>query len=66
LAEGKAEGKAEGMTTLLAEMLCVKFGPLPKWAETRIRSAKPLQAERWGRKLLTANSLEAVIGKRVR
>ncbi|MDX1982843.1 MAG: hypothetical protein SFV51_21415 [Bryobacteraceae bacterium] len=63
-AEGRAEGKAEGMTAILRELLEAKFGPLPKWAADRLRKATPAQAERWARRVLTASTLEAAVGKR--
>lgn len=63
-ASGKAEGKAEGMTAILREQLEIKFGALPRWAQDRLRKATPAQAERWARKMLTASSVEAVLGPR--
>jgi len=64
MAEGKALGKAEGMTTLLREQLSSKFGPLPKWARERLDKATYAQIERWARKILTAQTLEGVLGHR--
>lgn len=63
-AKGKAEGKAEGMATLLAGLLEDKFGPLPKWAEDRLRKASITEAEQWAHRVLSASSLEGVLGKR--
>ena len=64
VAEGKAEGKAEGMASVIHEQLETKFGPLPKWVEDRLRKASTSQLERWAKKILTAASLEGVLGRR--
>lgn len=62
--EGKArveaEGEAAGMSKVLRELLEIKFGPLPKWAQARSRA----QFARWAREVLVADTLEAVIGPR--
>jgi hypothetical protein len=62
--EALAEGKALGKNSLLHEQLETKFGPLPKWAADRMASASPAQVERWAKKVLTAETLEAVLGKK--
>lgn len=61
--EGLAEGKAEGMTIILQDRLETKFGALPKWAGARLTKANPAQLERWAKKILTASSLEGVLGR---
>ena len=58
--EGKAEGKAE----MLQEQLQIKFGPVPKWAAHRLAHASPAQIERWTKKILTADSIEGVLGRK--
>jgi hypothetical protein len=63
-AKGKAEGKAEVLTTLVKDLLEGKFGPLPKWARVRVEQAEPAQLERWARKVLTAGTLDEILGKR--
>jgi predicted transposase YdaD len=63
-AEGKAKGKAEALTAMLTTQLRVKFGPLPKWARLKVKKAEPSQLERWATKVLTAETLDEVIGKR--
>ena len=60
-AEGKAEGKAEGMVVLLRDLLDAKFGKLPKWADERLQKATAVEAERWAKKVLSADTLEGVI-----
>src|SRR5690606_32203871 len=41
LKRGRVEGRLEGSARILQAQLHHKFGPLPEWAETRIRSADP-------------------------
>jgi hypothetical protein len=68
IAEGKivgiAEGRVEGMVTIVREQMEAKFGPLPKWARDRMAKASTAQAERWAKKVLTAGTLEGVLGKK--
>ena len=61
--EAITEGRAEGMSRVLRELIDTKFGPPPKWALDRLAKAKPAQLERWARKVLTAGTLEGVLGK---
>jgi hypothetical protein len=63
-AKGKAEGKAEGMAQILSSQLALRFGPLPAWANTRLSKATSAQLSRWSAKVLTAPSLEGVIGRK--
>ena len=64
LAKGKAEGKAEGALALLSGQLEEKFGSLPSWVVTRLRKASEAQTRRWSRKVLTADTLQAVVGRK--
>lgn len=64
LAEGHAEGRAEGRAEMLREQLRTKFGRLPKWAEGRISRGSAAQVQRWAQKILTAVTLEGVLGKK--
>ena len=59
-----AKGRAEGMVFLLRDLLESKFGKLPKWADERLRKATAAQAERWAKKVLSAGTLEGVLGNR--
>ena len=63
MAEGKAEGKAEGMAILLHDLLTAKFGKLPRWADERLQKATATQAGRWAKKVLSAGTLEDVLGR---
>ena len=59
-----AEGRSQGINEVLQLLLETKFGPLPKWARERMAKSTPAQAERWAKKVLTAETLEAVLGKK--
>ncbi len=49
---------------VLRDLMKTKFRTLPKWAEQKLESATPAQTQRWLRKILTADTLEAVLGKK--
>jgi hypothetical protein len=48
---------------MLRGMLATKFGKLPKWVDERLEEATSVQIERWSIKILTADTLEGVLGK---
>ena len=50
--------------SLLRGQLTSKFGRLPKWVVERLEDATPVQIERWSKKILTAETLEAALGKK--
>ena len=62
--DAKAEGRAEAATGVLRDLVEQKFGPLPVWAATRLKGAKPEQIAVWTRKVLNAGALEGVIGRK--
>ncbi len=62
--EALAKGEAKGRADLLLTLLGAKFGPLPKWARTRVEKAAPVQLEGWATMVLTAETLADVVGKR--
>ncbi len=62
--KGRAEGRVKGMAALVAKLLSEKFGGLPKWARQRVDTAKPNQLDLWATRLLSADTLEDVIGRR--
>jgi hypothetical protein len=65
-AEGKAEGHAEGRTAgqagLLLKQLQLKFGPLPEAVMSRVQTAGIDELDRWGELVLSARSIEDVLG----
>jgi hypothetical protein len=60
-AEGQAEGRAEGSARLLLKLLQLKFGPLPESVIGRVHSAGIEELDRWGERVLSAQSLEDVL-----
>ena len=50
--------------SMLRGQLTTKFGRLPKWVDDRLDAASSVQVERWSKKILTADTLEGVLGKR--
>lgn len=64
--EGRQEGRREGTQSEAARILGLqsrlRFGTLPDWAEARLAQAPLEQLEGWIEAVLTAESLEGVIG----
>ena len=61
-AERNAERGAR--TQLLRDLFTAKFRTLPKWLDEKLESATAAQVQRWLRKILTAETLPDVFGKR--
>jgi predicted transposase YdaD len=59
---GEAKGKATGEANMLVRLLTRRFGPLPQWAETRVRRAQSAQLEAWSDLVLDAPNLTEVLG----
>ena len=62
-ARGEASGAARGAAAMLHDLLETKFGALPAWAGARLETASAGQIQVWSRKVLTAGTLEGVIGR---
>jgi predicted transposase YdaD len=62
IAIGQEKGRQEGKSLLLHRLLHLRFGKLPTWAEERIAGAADETLERWADAVLTAETLEGVIG----
>ena len=60
--KGLKEGRKEGEANLLVKLLTHRFGPLPKWAETRVNKAKSAQLEKCATAVLDASNLTEVLG----
>jgi predicted transposase/invertase (TIGR01784 family) len=60
--EGWEEGRVEGEAAVLARQLSRRFGPLPEWAQERLRRAGAAQLEAWADAVLEAASLAEVMG----
>jgi hypothetical protein len=64
LDELKQEGRAEGRAEILLKQLSARFGRVPAEVEARILAAKKPALDRWAIRVLTAPSLQAVLGTR--
>jgi hypothetical protein len=56
--QGRAEGRAEGRVDLLEQLVLQKFGELPPAYRERLASSTDEQLVRYGRRLLTAETLQ--------
>jgi hypothetical protein len=57
-----AQGRAEGRVELLARQLTLRFGPLSAEAHSRIARASLAELDAMGERLLTARTLQEVLG----
>jgi hypothetical protein len=58
----RAEGRAEGRAEALVQLLTLKFGPLPQSALDTVHAASTDQLHTWTARVLTATTLEEVLG----
>ena len=61
--EERDAGRKEGERHLLLRLLRVRFGELPAAAVARIEAAETAELERWGERLLGAQTLADVLGE---
>jgi predicted transposase YdaD len=61
--EGRMEGRIQAMRETAITLLELKFGALPDWATQTINQADAARLDAWTRGVLTAESLEALLGK---
>lgn len=54
----------DARANMLRGQLAAKFGRLPKWVDERLEEATGVQIGRWSKKILTADTLEGVLGKK--
>ena len=59
--QGRTEGRAEGLRETVRMQLGVKFGELTTAHERRIDDATIEELERFGKRLVLADSIEAVL-----
>ena len=60
---GIQKGIKQGEASLLKRLIVKKFGSIPDWAESLIDDATSAQIDAWGDNILTAESLESLLGK---
>jgi hypothetical protein len=58
------EIRLQGRSSIVQDQLEQKFGRLPAWAKARLTRGTEAQTRNWARKVLTAETLEEVIGAR--
>jgi hypothetical protein len=63
LNDAEKRGRMEGESRLLRKMIEIKFGALPEWAELVLQSADSQLIDQWAESILTAESLEVLLGK---
>lgn len=61
-AQGEALGRTQGEASLLLEQLTVRFGPQPADVQSLVRAASSRQLHTWARRILTATSVDDVLG----
>ncbi len=49
---------------VLRDLLKGKFHTLPAWVDDKLEAATTAQVQRWLKKILTADTLEGVLGKK--
>ena len=62
--EGREEGALIGSQKTMRRQLKSKFGRVPVWAQQRLASATASELDDWCEKILVADTIEGVIGKR--
>jgi len=60
--EGEARGRAQGKADTLRKLLALRFGELNGTTELCIASASEAELDRWVERVLTADTLDAVVG----
>ena len=61
-ARGEARGERQGELRMLRKQLTLRFGPLTDAANARLEAADVPTLETWGERVLTAASLDDVLG----
>ena len=61
-AQVRAKALVEGQAALLLKLLGLRFGTLSDDVRAKVQSAAPHELERWAEKMLSASTLEDVLG----
>lgn len=61
--KGMQQGMQQGEAAALKKLISLKFGELPGWAEAQIQSAALPELEIWLEAILTADTLESLLGR---
>ena len=62
-AEGEARGEARGRAELVLKLLALKFGALTEEQSARVRNSSVEQLELYAERVLTVDSLDAVLAE---
>lgn len=62
--EGVAQGVVQGQRRILLAQLEARFGAVPATTTERVEAASAAELDRWARRVLTASTLDEVIGRR--
>jgi len=63
IAQGRQEGRQEAHRAWVVRILTARFGPIPDKGRERIASASSTELERWAEMVLTAESLDVLLGE---
>jgi hypothetical protein len=58
------KGIEQGEARLLKQLLTWRFGALPAWVESQLAGAEPERLEAWAKRVLDAQTLDAVFVER--
>jgi len=61
--DGEIIGEMKGRRILLEHQLTRRFGTLPDWGRERLTQATVEQLDRWGDRVLDAESIQAVLAE---
>ncbi len=61
---GIEKGIEQGEARLLKQLLTWRFGALPAWVESQLAGAEPERLEAWAKRVLDAQTLDAVFVER--
>ncbi len=62
-AEGEVQGEARGEAAMLLRLLRLRFGEVPEAVRRKLESTDPQTLLEWSDRVLTATSIEQVIGE---
>ncbi|MEY4208634.1 MAG: hypothetical protein RLZZ20_1786, partial [Pseudomonadota bacterium] len=60
--KGMQQGRLDGKAQLFRRLLLARFGDLPSWANDRLSGADEHTLDAWTEAVLTAQSLDALLG----
>ena len=61
--QGVQQGLQQGIALMVRQLLQRRFGSPPPWVETKLQEGTAQELEQWAKRLLNADSLEAVFSE---